>query len=133
MFFPPSSLSFFFCRRGKGAPVVEPSSSWSWGKLLINEKLNSVACKVIQDIAKLFVGNINTKIQNVIENNVPVVLEQIIRTKGNQVLQELTKPLNVDSYASIDLSLAKNPIFTKNAVEFSLLGIWGPPSSSSLL
>ena len=101
--------------------------------MLINEKLNSVACKVIQDIAKLFVGNINTKIQNVIEKNVPVVLEQIIRTKGNQVLQELTKPLNVDSYASIDLSLAKNPIFTKNAVELSLLGIWGPPSSSSLL
>ena len=114
-----------------GAPVVEPTSSWSWGELSINEKLNSVACKVVQDIAKLFVGNINYKIKHAIEEKIPAVLEQIIRTKGNQALQELTKPLNVASYASIDLSLAENPIFTKNDVELSLLGIRGLPSSSS--
>lgn len=47
--------------------------------------------------------------------------------QGNQALQQLTKPINVDNYASLDLSLATNPLFDESSFQLSMLGIWGPP------
>ena len=106
---------------------MTPTSKWNWGSLIIKEQLNSIACKVVQDIAKLFIGSINGKIRAAIEQSVPSVLDRVIATQGNQALLQLTQPINVDEYASIDLRLATNPMFTSNQIDLSLLGVWGPP------
>ena len=114
-------------RDQSGTPVVTPTSKWSWGNININEKLDHLTCRVIQDIAKLFTGSITNKIQNAIENAVPPAFNNVIMKQGNQALQQLTKPINVDNYASLDLSLATNPLFDENSFQLSMLGIWGPP------
>ena len=115
-------------RDASGAPVVTPTSKWNWGGLNVNESLDHTVCKVIQDIAKLFVGSITSKIQNAIESQIPNQLNTIIANQGNQALAQLTQPVNVADYASVDLRLATNPIFTSNQIEISLLGAWLPPS-----
>ena len=114
-------------RDATGAPIMTPTSKWNWGSLDVRFKLNSIACKVVQDIAKLFIGSINGKIRAAIEQSVPSVLDRVIATQGNQALLQLTQPINVDEYASIDLRLATNPMFTSNQIDLSLLGVWGPP------
>ena len=43
----------------QGQPHVTPAAQWSWGQLSVSEKMDSTGCKIIQDIAKVFVGSIN--------------------------------------------------------------------------
>ena len=110
-----------------GLPVVTPTSTWSWGAVDIDETLDHAACRVIQDIAKLFVGSITNKIKAAIEQSVPAAVNTAVAAEANAALAGLTQPINVDNYASIDLALATTPIFTADEIELSLLGVWGPP------
>jgi len=74
-------------------------------------------------------SSITQKIQSAIEDQVPAAMNHIIAVQANAAFAALTQPINVDHYASINLALATNPVFTKEAIEMSLLGVWGPPPS----
>jgi hypothetical protein len=105
------------------------SNNTHLSRLFFFGALSFTACRVVQDIAKLFVGSITQKIQSAIEDQVPAAMNHIIAVQANAAFAALTQPINVDHYASINLALATNPVFTKEAIEMSLLGVWGPPPS----
>jgi hypothetical protein len=121
------TIKLAIARNKAGAPVVTPTSTWTWGDLDVSAKLNSIACKVVKDIVQLFEGNIDDKIRDTIRSAVPPKLDEIITEQANAALTQLTEPINVDQYASIAMALAKNPVFSDTDVELRLLGVWGPP------
>ena len=118
-------------RNAAGAPVVTPTSKWTWGALDVSAKLDNIVCKVVKDIVQLFEGDVDNKIRDAIKTAVPPKLDAVILAKANNALAQLTKPINVDSYASIAMALAKDPVFSSSDVELSLLGVWGPPEKIS--
>ena len=112
-----------------GTPKITPTSTWTWGSLSVNVKLHNIFCKIIKDIASWFIGNINSKIENVIKQKIPTVVNNLINNAGNKILQNLVLAKKIDKNAEVTFSLTQNPTSANNALSVYLSGEFIKPPS----
>ena len=93
--------------------------------------MDHTICKIVQDIASWFVGNIDNKIKAVIEKMVPPAVEKIINTEGNKILGNLVMKKRVDKWATVDFALTNPPAIHSDEFEVDLLGRFVPDNSTT--
>ena len=107
----------------KGSPhITQASGNWNFGSLSVHEKMDHTACKVIQNIASWFTGNINKLIQKQIVAMVPKAVDGIIASGGNKALAQLVTTKRVDKWAAVNFYLTQDPTSASNALEIDLSG-----------
>ena len=112
-----------------GTPVITPVSTWTWGSLGVNVKLNNVFCKIIKDIASWFIGNINHKIEDVIKSKVPPLINNLIQKEGNKILSALVLNKKLSNDAEVTYYLTQNPTSANDALSVYLSGEFVKPTS----
>jgi hypothetical protein len=113
----------------KGTPKITSVSTWTWGPLNVNVKLSNVFCKIIKDIASWFIGNINSKIENVIKSKIPPLINNLINTKGNEILSDLVLNKNIGKDAAVTYYLTQNPTSANDALSVYLSGEFVKPTT----
>jgi hypothetical protein len=103
-------------------PNIMINTTWLWGPLQINEKMDSSVCKVIQDIASFFVGNINQFISKEMKEMIPNTVDNMITNDGNQILNELLLTKKIDNIANVNFYLTSSPLSNNDTVEIDLSG-----------
>ena len=116
-----------------GKPSLSATSSWQWGELKVNEKMDHTICKVIQDIASWFVGNIDHKIEELIRSKIPVVLEELVNKMGNKLLNSLVLSKRIDKWALVEFYLTQSPQFLSDTMTIDMAGefVPNPPSTNA--
>ena len=109
-----------------GTPKLAPSSSWNWAGLGVSVKMDHTICKIIKNIASWFIGNINHKIEDVIKSQVPSVVDGLIQSQGNEILQNLMLEKKIDSHAEVNFYLTENPFSADDALSVPLSGEFVP-------
>ena len=104
------------------SPRIMSNSSWSWGVLDVNEKMNGFSCKFLQNIAEWFVGNINDFISKEMKLMVPSTVDGMITEDGNQILSELVLTQRIDDVSSVNFYLVDNPTSTDTSTTVELSG-----------
>ena len=107
-------------------PQITSNSSWQFGALNVSETLDSSVCRVIQNVASWFVGNINEFIGTEMKKLLPSTFDAVITDDGNQVLHELILTQNIDDVASVNFYLTENPWSTNETMEIDLSGAFVP-------
>ena len=89
-----------------GRPQITAASSIQFGKVSVSHHLNNVGCKIAESIISVFIGNVNTKIENEVKSKVPAAVQDLLNKEGNQLLDGLQLSINVDKWALVNFSLA---------------------------
>jgi len=110
----------------QGNPKITPVSTWNWGSLGVSVKLNNVFCKIIKSVASWFLGNINHKIEDVIKQMVPSVVNNLINVEGNDILSSLVLNKKIDNNAEVSFYLTSNPTSANDALSVNLSGEFIP-------
>jgi hypothetical protein len=113
-----------------GAPQIISNTTWEWGELNVEEKMDGTVCNWIQDLASWFVGNINNFIAIEIQKYLPGTMDDMISDEGNQILSELVLTKKIDSYASVNFYLTNSPTTSEDELQIDLSGEFVSSSES---
>ena len=73
-------------------------------------------------------GNINSKIENIIKSKIPPLINNLINSKGNEILSKLATTKKIGNDAEVNYYLTQNPTSNSDAMSVYLSGEFVKPT-----
>jgi len=104
-----------------GAIKATVDSDVAWGTLSVDHELTSSVCSFIEDIVELFIGDINKKIEEAVEEEIPSVLDQVFQQLLDDALATFGTQVELPDDVLFDYT-AMNLLTTTDSAKFEVLG-----------